>query len=86
MGQGLMHRQRLSATLALIGMAFHAVLVPGHTVSPTTALAGTASAISGEPPCHNASAATNSERSKGEAVPRQLDFRARGHGGGDVPC
>ena len=48
------HR-RLGGTLALLGMAFYAVLIPWHTVSQASAaLAGDRPALSAEPPCHEA--------------------------------
>lgn len=66
MGLASMHRRRSwAATLALLGMAFYAVLLPWHTVSQASiALAGSTSAISAEPPCHSA-AAPDGETSKG---------------------
>jgi hypothetical protein len=66
MGLASMHRHRSwAATLALLGMAFYAVLIPWHTVSQATAaLAGSTSTISAEPPCHSASA-PGGENSKG---------------------
>jgi hypothetical protein len=60
--KGLYRRRRFAATLALVGMAFYAVLLPWHTVSQATnALVGSGLGITAELPCHNISAALNGE-------------------------
>ena len=44
---------RLGGSLALLGMAFYAVLIPWHRVSQASlALAGSPVALVAEPPCH----------------------------------
>jgi hypothetical protein len=66
--KGLHRHRRLSAALALAGMAFYTMLLPWHTVSQaTTALVGSGLEIAAELPCHNFSAAPNGEPSKGSA-------------------
>jgi hypothetical protein len=54
MGPALLHRhRRLSATFALLGMAFYAVLIPWHTVSQTAMLlAQVELGTSANPICH----------------------------------
>ena len=70
--KGLYRRRRFAAALALVGMAFYAVLLPWHTVSQATnALVGSGLGITAELPCHNISAALNGEP-KG-SPPRQQD-------------
>jgi hypothetical protein len=53
---GLHWRRRLAGALALVGMAFYAVLVPWHTVSQATTPSSTL-ARSSEPPCHASTSA-----------------------------
>ena len=61
--KGLHRRRRFAAALALVGMAFYAVLLPWHTVSQATnALVGTGLGITAELPCHNISAEPDGER------------------------
>ncbi len=56
---------RLGGTLALLGMAFYAVLIPWHTVSQANlALAGSPLALVAEPPCHSVAGAPG-ETTKG---------------------
>jgi hypothetical protein len=55
MGLGALHQhRRFAGALALVGMAFYAVLVPWHTVSQATAGVVEPDGASGEPPCHQA--------------------------------
>ena len=55
MGLVFMHRRRrLGATLALLGMAFYAVLIPWHTVSQATLALDPAQAwADAAPMCHS---------------------------------
>jgi hypothetical protein len=54
---GLDRYRRFAGALALVGMAFYAVLVPWHTVSQATT-PSLALAKSSEPPCHRENAKT----------------------------
>jgi hypothetical protein len=54
----LYNRRRLASAIALIGMAFYAMLFPWHTVSQTALQLGQAElGLAAMPPCHEASAA-----------------------------
>ena len=67
---GRLHRQRqLAGAIALVAMAFYAVLLPWHTVSQAT---GPPLGLgkSFEPPCHQASAAGDHENTPQPAKPR----------------
>ena len=60
--KGLHQRRRFTAALALVGMAFYAVILPWHTVSQATnALVGTGLGITAELPCHNISTEPDGE-------------------------
>jgi hypothetical protein len=65
-----LHRQRqLAGAIALVAMAFYAVLLPWHTVSQAT---GPPLGLgkSFEPPCHHASAAGDNAKAPQPAKPR----------------
>lgn len=64
MGLVFMHRRRrLGATLALLGMAFYAVLIPWHTVSQATLGLDPAQAwADAAPMCHSISAADSQQK------------------------
>jgi hypothetical protein len=68
LGLGAWHRRRRTvATIALVGMAFYAVLVPWHTVSQAiTPLLAAAEAVA--PPCHDHAAMADGQQ--GPAKPR----------------
>ena len=53
---GLDRHRRFAGALALLGMAFYAVLVPWHAVSQATG-----PPLSFEPPCHQASTVGNAK-------------------------
>jgi hypothetical protein len=67
---GDLHRQRrFGAAIAIIAMAFYAVLLPWHTVSQAT---GPPLSLgkSFEPPCHQVSAAGDNGKTPKPAKPR----------------
>ena len=67
---GDLHRQRrFAGAIALVAMAFYAVLLPWHTVSQAT---GPPLSLgkSFEPPCHQASAAGDDAKTPQPAKPR----------------
>lgn len=67
MGLAVMHKfRRVAGTLALLGMAFYAALLPWHTVSQIgLALANSELGIAvAEAPCHEPTVAAESEPSK----------------------
>ena len=70
MAIALAHRySRFGGTLALLRMAFYAVLIPWHAVSQANAaLSGERITLTAEPPCHDGASSpsgTRSETTKG---------------------
>jgi hypothetical protein len=64
-------RRRVAATLALIGVAFYAMLFPWHTVSQTALLLGQAQlGLAAMPPCHEATAQGAPSKDSKPAKPR----------------
>jgi Protein of unknown function (DUF2946) len=60
-----LRRRRVAATLALLGMAFYAMLFPWHTVSQTALQLGQAQlGLAAMPPCHEGSATDQTAPSK----------------------
>src|SRR6476659_2391600 len=67
---GDLHRQRqLAGAIALVAMAFYAVLLPWHTVSQATGPPLSLGKSFG-PPCHQASAAGDDANTPQPAKPR----------------